>query len=220
MGGTRKFLLNAVFLSAVSVAARSVSVSFNAYVATRVGAECTGLVSLVSSVASLSVIIACAGVNIAVVRSVSAAIASCAASGEDPTEKLRRTVRSAALYCLVFGVFTGGAVFSFSRFIASNLLGDERCLMSLRAFAASLPAISLSSCLSGYFMGTGRIWKCSLCTLAAEAFKILFVAAGLVFIAPRGDDYACLAIVGGGAASEAASLFVALLLFAAGNKKK
>ena len=71
MGATRKYLFNAVLLSAVSVLTRFVSVSFNAHVAVKVGEECMGLFTLVASVFTLCVIIASAGVNLAVVRCVS-----------------------------------------------------------------------------------------------------------------------------------------------------
>lgn len=220
MGTTKRFLMNAVLLSAVSAAARFISVSFNAHVAVKVGEECMGLFSLVASVFSLSVIIASAGANLAVVRVVSETVAKCEAEGVDPAPRLRKTVRAAVLYSLLFGTAAGGAVFLFSEPIAEKLLCDERCLMSLRAFAVSLPAISLSSALAGYFTGIGKVYKNAICTFAEEAGKILVVSAGLVLIAPRGIEYACLAIVGGGAAAQALSLLTAIVIYITDRKKR
>ncbi len=220
MGKTKMFLMNALLLSGVSAAIRFVSVSFNAHVARKVGEECMGLFTLVASVFSLSVIIASAGANLAVVRCVSEAVARCEKEGVAPGARLKKIVRSATLYSLLFGVSTGLAVFASSGFIARELLGDERCLLSLRAFAVSLPAISLSSALSGYFTGVGKIYKNAVCTVTEEAAKILVVSAGLVFIAPRGIEYACLAIVGGGAAAQAVSLAVSFFLYITDKKRK
>lgn len=213
MGATRKYLFNAVLLSAVSVLTRFVSVSFNAHVAVKVGEECMGLFTLVASIFTLCVIIASAGVNLAVVRCVSETAAKCESEGVDPSEHFKRIIRSATAYSIGIGTATGAAVFAASEPIAKYLLGDLRCLLSLRAFAVSLPAIALSSALSGYFTGVGKIYKNALCTFAEETAKILVVSAGLVLIAPRGIEYACLAIVGGGAAAQAVSLAVSASLY-------
>ena len=213
MGSTGKYFLNSVLLSAVSVAVRFISVSFNAHVAVKVGAECMGLFTLTSSVYSLCVILASAGANLAVVRAVSETRARCEKCGVDPSSDLRRVVRSAAVYSLVFGALTGGAVFLLSDYIGTELLGDERCVMSLKAFAASLPAVSLSSALSGYFTGVGKVYKNAVCAVSEQAVKIFLISSLLILIAPRGIEYACLAIVGGGAAAEGISLVTAYILY-------
>ena len=220
MGTTKRFLMNAVLLSAVSVAARFITVSFNAHVAMKVGEECMGLFSLVASVFSLSVIIASAGANLAVVRTVSETVAKCEAEMTDPAPRLRKIVRAAVLYSLLFGSAAGAAVYLFSEPISVHLLCDERCIMSLRAFAVSLPAISFSSALAGYFTGIGKVYKNAICTFAEEAGKILVISAGLVLIAPRGIEYACLAIVGGGAAAQALSLVTAIVIYITDQKKR
>lgn len=220
MGATRKFLLNSVLLSAVSIAVRFVSVSFNAHVAVKVGEECMGLFTLVASVFSLTVILASAGVNLAVVRKVSETVAKCEKTGEEAGELLRKIVCSASAYSLFFGVLTGTAVFFSSGFIARVLLEDERCIMSLKAFALSLPAISLSSALAGYFTGVGKVYKNAVCTVIEEAMKILVISSGLVLIAPKGIEYACLAIVGGGAAAQAVSLVAAYVIYVTDKSKK
>ena len=220
MGSTGKFFLNSVLLSAASVTVRFVSVSFNAHVAVKVGAECMGLFTLTSSVYSLCVILASAGANLAVVRAVSETRARCEKRGADPSSELRRVMRSAVGYSLAFGVLTGGAVFLLSDFIGTELLGDERCVMSLKAFAASLPAISLSSSLSGYFTGVGKVYKNAVCAVSEQAVKILLVSSLLILIAPRGIEYACLAIVGGGAAAEGISLVTAYILYKTDKTRK
>ncbi|MBR0303399.1 MAG: oligosaccharide flippase family protein, partial [Clostridia bacterium] len=218
MGKTKKFILNAVLLSCASIAARAVSVAFNARVAVKVGAECMGLFSLVSSVFTLCVLISSAGVNLAVVRAVSGCVARAEETGGDPSEEIKKTVRAASFYCLVFGVATGVVVFTFSHYIGCVILGDARCILSLKAFALSLPAISLAACLSGYFTGAGKIYKNALGTVLEEALRITFISSGLVLIAPRGIEYACLAVVGGGAAAQGVSLLTSYLLYVIDKK--
>ena len=75
MGRTKQFFINALMLSGVSILIRLIGVSFNAFIAVKVGEECMGLFTLVSSVYGLSVTFATSGVNLAVVSLVSGIIA-------------------------------------------------------------------------------------------------------------------------------------------------
>lgn len=59
MNGIKRFVVSASYLACVSILLRAVSVSFNAYVSTKVGAEGMGLFSLVMSVYSFAVTLAC-----------------------------------------------------------------------------------------------------------------------------------------------------------------
>ncbi len=201
-------------LSGVSILIRLIGVSFNAFIAVKVGEECMGLFTLVSSVYGLSVTFATSGVNLAVVSLVSGIIAKAEKRGEGmPSEKLKRAVRAAVLYSLFFGAVTGVVVYAFSDFIGVRLLGDARTVKSLRVFAVSLVPIAVSTVFTGYFTGARRIYKNAVVSLCEQAAKIFVITAGLVLIAPRGIEWACLAIVGGGAASEAASLISSFTLY-------
>lgn len=220
MGATRRFLLNSLLLSAVGVAVRFVSVSFNAHVAVKVGKECIGLFTLVTSVYSLCVIIASAGANLAVVRKVSECAAKCERDGTDPGSELRSVVRSAVIYCTLFSTVTGGAVFLFSHFISEVILGDARCDASLRALAVSLPALALCSVFAGYFTGVGKVYKNAVCTVTEETSRILVISYFLVLIAPRGIEHACLAIVAGGVVSQFVSLTLSFIIYITDKKRR
>lgn len=68
MSRTEEFVKNALCLASVSVLIRAVSVSFNAYISSRIGAEGMGLFSLVMSVYGFAVCVACSGINLAATR--------------------------------------------------------------------------------------------------------------------------------------------------------
>lgn len=214
MKKTKLFFFNAIILSLVNILMRSVSVSFNAYISVKVGEECMGLFTLVMSVYGLSVIFATSGVNLAVVRLVSEAYARIERYGsQNPKKELSKIVRGAVLYSLIFGVASGVFVFSFSDFIGTVLLGDIRTVMSLKVFAVSLPPIAVSSAISGYFTGIRRVYKNAIISVTEQLAKILIIMSGLVIFAPRGIEYACVAIVGGGAAAEGVSLVTSIVLY-------
>ncbi|MCQ2423454.1 MAG: oligosaccharide flippase family protein [Clostridia bacterium] len=218
------FFYNAVLLVAMSLLTRTVAVSFNAYVTSVLGAEGTGLLTLVMSIYGLAVTVACSGVNLAAVR----LTASAAAADGSKTEsgktfgplRIRSVVRACLVYSAFFGTLAGTLLFFSARFVGTTLLGDARTVPSLRVLAVSLVPISLTSALAGYFTGMRKVWKNAAVSLLEQAVKILLTAGGLYLLAPGGIEYACLAVVGGAAVAEGASLLSSLLLYLPERRKK
>lgn len=216
MNRAKKYFLNAVLLSCVTVIMRAVSVSFNAYVTQKIGSEAIGLFTLVMSVYTLAVTLGCSGVNLAAVRLTAERLAKCEAIGADApaTRKaLRREMTGCIKYSLFFGVFASLLLFILSSVIGTYLLADERTITSLRTLSFALTPISLSSALSGYFTGLRKIYKNAVISIVEQIVKICVTTAALLTIAPRGIEYACLAVVGGSAVSEGASLLISFILY-------
>lgn len=203
--GVKLFFLNAVMLAGVNILIRLVSVSFNAYVSGKVGAEGMGLLTLVMSVYGLSVTLATSGVHLAAVRLTAEALAK--------GENNRTVIRGCILYSLLFGSFTAVLLFSLAEPLGMHLLGDIRTIPSLRVLALSLPAISLSTALAGYFTGVRRVVKNVIVSLSEQFVKIFLTSALLLLIAPAGIEYACLAVVGGSAIAEGASFATSFVLY-------
>lgn len=210
----RRFLYNAVLLALVNIALRMITVSFNTFVSAKVGAEGMGLLTLVMSVYGLSVTVAASGVNLAAVRLTARALAE---SEEEKfvhgSVRLRRVMRGCVIYSLCFGIGAAVVLFASSDAIGTHLLGDGRTVPSLRVLALSLPAISLSSALAGYFTGVRRVYKNAIVSVAEQFVKITLTACTLILFAPAGIEYACLAVVGGGAVAEGGSLLLAWILY-------
>ena len=212
----KKYILNSLLLSAVSVVIRAVTVSFNAYVTRKIGTEAVGLFTLVMSVYTFAVTLAVSGVNLAAVRITSKRLALCASqglSGSATRKIMRRDMAGCAAYSLFFGCLSGILLYSLSETIGTHVLADVRTVSSLRLLAAALPAISLSSALAGYFTGLRKIYKNAIVTLTEQFIKITITSAALVIIAPKGVEYACLAVVGGSAAAEGGSMITSFLLY-------
>ena len=211
----RLYIRNAVLLACLNILLRGAAVSFNGYVAGKIGSESMGLFTLVMSIYGFAVTIATSSVNLAAVRLTAERCARI--SGSDKLT-YRRTMRgvigSICRYSLLFGCGAAVLLFGFSLPIAHWLLEDLRTLSSLRLLAVSLPAISLTSALNGYFTGMRKIVKNAVMTLWEQAMKFCITAAALVCVVPSGSvEHMCLAVVGGSAAAEGLSLVLAVILY-------
>ena len=215
-----QFIRNALLLSLVSILMRGLAVSFSAYVNRKIGPESMGLVTLTMSVYGFAVTVALSCVNLGAVRMTSARCAEL--EGADAASwryAMGRVMRAAAGYSLLFGLTSGAVLYLSSEMVAEKLLADMRTLDSLRVLALSLPFISLSSALSGYFTGIRKAAKNAAATVAEQAVKIAVTSAALTLILPGNVEAACFAVVGGSAVSEAWTLLLHIILWLTDSKR-
>lgn len=210
------FLGNALLLSSVNIVMRGIAVSFNAYIHRKTGAEAMGLFALVMSIYGFAVTLALSCVNLAAVRLTSERCATLDEADADCISRrraMRRVVRSVCLYGLIFGTATGVVLLLSAVPVSEYLLHDERTVSSLRILALSLPAISVSSALSGYFTGLRRVSRNAVTAVTEQLFKIVVTSTALALIRPGDVESACLAVVGGSALAEAWSLVLNLVMY-------
>lgn len=207
------FFKNALILGGVSIFMRLTSVAFNAYAASRVGAEGIGLYSLIMSVYYFAVTFACSGVSLGVTRLVSEELA------HGRTASAKSAVKRCILYALCFGGTASAALFIFAKPIGEKLIGDCRTVMSLRALAFSLPFIALCGVFSGYFNAVHRIIKSASSSVIEQFVKISLTAFLFSLLMPKGIEYACLSLVLGTSVSEGLT-FIYLLIFYIYDRKK
>lgn len=216
MNKRRLFFGNALLLSAVSIVMRGIAVSFNAYVIKKTGTEAMGLFTLVMSIYGFAVTLALSCVNLSSVRLTSERCTALEKAGANRISRkrtMRGVVRAVCLYSLLFGVATGVILFAFAYPIAKYLLGDARTVSSLRILALALPAISLSSALSGYFTGLRKAYKNAATSVTEQIIKIVVTSTALALISRDNVEAACLAVVGGSAVAEAWSLVLNFVLY-------
>ena len=207
MGRGKKFLMDAAPLALAGVVLRAVTVSFNAYVSKKLGAEAMGLYGLVMSVGTFGVVLASSGVNLAAVRLT-------AAAKEDGANRsrMRSIMRKCSLYSLIFSGAACVLLLALAGILGRTLLSDERVIPALRLFALSLPAISLSAAMAGYFTGTRQIGRSVLSLTFDQLIRVLAVTVSLIMFDGRGVAVSCFALVCGSAAADWLSLFAAYAL--------
>ncbi len=196
-----------MILTATSLLLRSIGVAFNAFVTNKLGAEGVGLFTLIMSVYGLAVTVASSGVNLATTRMCAEAI------GCSDEERLKSTLKRCLAYSLFCGIFACVLLFGASGFVAGVWLGDIRCKRSLKMLALSLPFISVSNVLHGYFTAVRRVAKSAATQIFEQVFRNSLCIFALMYVTPDDIEGACVALVGGGAIAEIASFSMALILF-------
>lgn len=210
----KRYIFNGLLLSCVALIMRTITVSFNVYVSAKIGSESMGLLTLTGGIYGFAITFATSGINIAVVNRVSA----CLPYNSDyfdirSNECVKKIMKNALFYCLVFSVAASVILFISSENIGKFLLGDIRTVPSLRLMSFSLVPISISSMLNGYFCAVRRVYKNVIVQFCEQGAKIFVVTFLLLTIAPKGIEYACVAVVAGGAFSEGVCVIVSGILY-------
>lgn len=186
----QRFARNALWLIALNLFLRTVGVSFNVYLAGRAGGEVMGLYSLILGVYGFFTTLGGGGAHLGCTRLIAETM------GRFPERDAPDPARQAAIshvlrvslgYALLCGVGAGVMLFPAAPYIGRVWLGDLRTIPSLRVLALSLPVVSLSGCLSGYFTGMRRVALPSLTGVVSQVLRLSLVcrAAGRLAAAGR-----------------------------------
>ena len=214
MDRLKKFYLNGLLMTAVTLIIRYVSVNFNIYISNKIGAVSMGIFTLVSSVYGFALTIAASGINLATTKLVSEAMGKASQNGGYDTEStVSAVMKKSLLFSLSISSFTAVVLFAASSFIGNEILRDERTVSSLQILAFSLPPIAISSSLCGYFTALRKVYKNALVQIFGQALRI-FLCVLLLGSTVSGDmESACVAIVIGITLSEISAFAVQALLF-------
>lgn len=201
------FFLNGALITMCSIVLRSISVSFNVYVANTAGAEAVGLYTLLSGVYGFALTLALSGIHLALTRLVSEALAL-----KDEARAVS-VIKRASLLALFFGALASVLLFFFAEPLSVKWLLDARAEKPLKILSLCLPAVALSSVFNGYFTAVRRAYKNALANLAEMATKIGFTVFLFSRIAERDAELACTVLVFGSAFSEFCSFFINVTLY-------
>lgn len=207
MKNKQGYFWNGLLLTVVALLMRTVSVSFNVYVAGRVGAEAMGLLSLIASVYGFAVTLAVSGIHLATVRTVAEHL------GSTGDADVRRVVRACVAYAAFFGTFAGILLFLAAKPLGVYVLCETRTVRAFQLLSATLPPIAIVTVMNGYFTAVRRAWKNALSQVCEQAVKISFTVYLLVIVAPATVEGCTLAILSGGAVSETLSLLFNIVLY-------
>ncbi len=220
MNRLKQFILNGLLITAVSLLMRTVGVSFNVYVSNRIGAVAMGLFTLISTVYGFAITLATSGIGLATTRLVAEALGT-----DDPGEKpgkspgVLATARKCTVYALLFSVGAAILLYLLAPVIGERILEDSRTVRPLQLLAVTLPPISLSSVLSGYFTAVRRVHKNAITQILGQGIKIYTSILLLSLMADDTVEGACTAIVLGSVLAELGSFLLQWLLYALEKKK-
>ena len=204
---TGRFFYNSLLMVGVTLLMRAIGVGFNAYVASRAGAQAMGLYSLLSGVHGFAITLACSGIHLGTTRTVADAL------GKGDRALAAKYARRALAISLFFGILSCLLLFFGAPYAGTHWLGDARTVLPLRILALTLPGVAVCSCLNGYFTAVRRVWKNAAVQLTSQAVRIFGTAAFLSLLLPQGVAYACLALVLGSLITQVFELLFSLVLY-------
>lgn len=207
MKQTKKFFLNTLLLTAASMLLRAIGVYFQIYLSNKIGSSGIGLFQLVGSVQALAITISLSGIRFATTRMVSEELGLHRPGG------VHKVLRHCFLYALSFGLLSAVILFFSSEYIGSIWIGDSRTILSLKTLSLTMPFISLTAVMSGYFTAVQRVIKTATVQLADIIVMIATTIFFINMVPPGNLEYSCAAIVAGATLSEIFSFFLLLLLF-------
>ena len=116
-------------------------------------------------------------------------------------------------YSLLFGLFSAVLLSLFADIICTYLLHNKVQSYLFYIIAISLPFISMSSALNGYFTALRKNAKNAVARIFEQFVKITATAYLLSLFMPSGLEYACLSLVFGEAISEIMSFLFVFALY-------
>lgn len=217
MGGVA---VAAGILTLISFGLKGMGMLFRVYLSGRMGSTGLGLYQLIMSVYSVFATFATSGFGVAVSRLAAEKLGKDGKRGG----ALRVLFASSALAVLMGGI-AGAVLFFGARPFAESMVGDGGTAAALRVLALSMPFMSLSACLKGYFTALGQIYKPAVASLFEQCAKIgITVYIFSAFYSGTGTaTQLCMGVVAGITAGECFSyifLFVLYLFFSGGKEGK
>lgn len=201
---SKTLVRNTLLLTGVSLVMQALGMVFQSWLARRLSAAGLGLWQLTLSLVNLWATFAISGIRFASTRLIA----------EELGRGSTGSIRAAMGRCLCYGGFFGLLAGALLRLLAEPLgflwIGDARTVRALGIAALSMPCISLSASLSGYFTACGRVWKAALAHLAEQLFGIALVMLFLKQAASGDLEQSCCAVTLGRTAAD----FLSLLLMA------
>lgn len=122
-------------------------------------------------------------------------------------------MKACLLYSLAFGLLSAILLCILAKPICVYLLHNKVSSYLFYIIAFSLPFISISSCLNGYFTALRKNGKNAITRIFEQFIKICFTSYLISFFMPNGINYACLSLVLGEAFSEVLSCLFAFVLY-------
>ena len=173
MSKTKPIFYSALLLTGVNLLLRMVGTSFQVYLSSRIGAEGIGLLQLVMSVGSMTLVAGMAGIRTATMYLTAEEM------GKRRPGNVTWVLSGCILYSIIISSVIAAAVYSFAPFLAEHWIGNRKTVDSLRLLAAFLPVNCLTGVMVGYFTGAGRIRTLAavevaeqLCTMACTIFLL------------------------------------------------
>lgn len=203
----QRFLYNAMLMTLTSLGMRGIGVLFNRYLTIRIGTAGLGQFSLMMSVYGFAVTVASAGIHLAITRVVSE---SC---GCEDSHAVRQAVRTGFFCSMGFGIGSAVILIIAAPIIGIHWLGFEESVPALRLLACTLPLLSMSTTIGGYFVGVRQAYKSAVINVLCQGIRIGCVVFLLRSWGAHSAIWPCYALVIGTLCAEIVCFLLSVILF-------
>ena len=180
---------SALMLTGVNLLLRFAGTSFQVYLSGRIGPAGIGLLQLVMSVGSLSMIAGIGGIRTATMYLTAEEL------GKKRPRNVPWVLSSCFLYSILFSMSVATALYRFAPQIAQQWIGDPRTTDALRLFASFLPISCLCSVMTGYFTAANRIGTLAAVEVAEQVLSMALTLFTLSLWAGTDPVRACLCVI-------------------------
>lgn len=200
-------IIGTLILTVATTLTRIVGFVFRIYLANVLGAEGMGLYQLILSFYLLMVTLTTSGIRTAVSRLISEELAL------HKYANAKKVLNQSIFLSLIAGLGAAFVMYYFSSYIGTNILNDERTVLSLLYLVPSLPFLALSSCYKGYFYAVGKVAKPGSAQVLEQVIRVLVIFSIMNYFLPHGLGYGCAAVAIGMTVEELFSLVYIWILY-------
>lgn len=209
----KTFLINGIILTLTSLILRCIGMFFNSYISQKIGAEAVGLYGLIMSVYGFAITIALSGINLATTRIVAEEIAI------GNIGNIKKVVRKCLTFSLLFSGIASILLTFFAPYVSKIWLHEKVSCTPFYIISISLPFISMSSCISGYFSAVRNTIKPASDQIFEQLLKVTLISLFLNYFMPCGLEYICISMILGNIISEIISFIYIYFLYKLDEKK-
>lgn len=206
-------LRSTVLLTVSGILAKTVDFAFRTFYSRSLGSEGMGIFSLCFAVHGIMLNIASGGLGVAVSKSVSESYFS------GQLCQAKKTMQAALSAVFVLSLTAIGFVCVFSTTIATVVLKEPRCSISLVSIAPTVLFMGISYCIKGYFYATRRVAIPASSEFLEQLVKIVSTVFFLSKMLPKGVEFGCAAVFLGMTMGEFSSCLYLSLFYASDSQK-
>lgn len=210
---SKLFIINSIIIMMSSLIIKVIASVFDIFLANEIGAEAIGVYSLIMSIYMFAVTIATSGVNLAATKVISEEIE------KGNNANIPRIVKRCFLYSFIMGCFACVLLILFTPYICEHWLMNKISHIVLYSLAVSLPFVSLTSAISGYFLAVRNVLRTSISQIAGQLIRIGVVFILVTKIFPSNINNSALALVIGSTLSEILSFIFLYITYLKDRKK-
>ncbi|MBE3582174.1 MAG: polysaccharide biosynthesis protein [Thermoanaerobacteraceae bacterium] len=197
----------AIVLVMANLFNRLLSFAYRILVIRLIGAESMGLYEMVFPFYSLVLLVATAGVPVALAKMV----AERAARGE--WSRVRGVFRLSFWFLTLSGLLFTAVLYGGAPYLSQRVFADNRVFHAFTAMLFALPLVCTASAFRGYFQGLQFMQPLALAQVAEQVVRVTSGLWLALLLLPRGIEWAAAGLAWGMVLGEAVGLLTNLLIF-------